>query len=131
MKEPTANLPFTEADVRAAIELFEPSAGAAQLAKEIIATIRLGESAMEEYERDPDTYTKLHPVPSSYTPIPSVALSPDLLVMLSLVSQELESTVRSYIADTGLITGALEERWEASREQMRHALAQRRGRPRT
>jgi hypothetical protein len=127
MKGPMPKSPFTEADVQAALELVEPSPDAAQLASEIIATIRLGESATEEYTRGPDAYTRLHPRPPSEASVPSVALSPDLLMMLSLVSPELESKVRSYMADSGLIAGALAKRWEASREKMRHALAQRRG----
>jgi hypothetical protein len=59
---------------------------------------------------------------------PSIAISPDLLMMLSLVNPILEAKVRRYMAESRLITGPLAERWEAQRERLKEALESNKGR---
>jgi hypothetical protein len=49
-------------------------------------------------------------------------------MMLSLVDPILEAKVRSYMAESRLITGLLAERWEAQRERLKEALESNKGR---
>ena len=66
--------------------------------------------------------------PYHHAAFPSIAISPDLLMMLSLVDPILEAKVRSYMAESRLITGLLAERWEAQRERLKEALESNKGR---
>lgn len=125
MSEAEAKSPFTEADFRAALELFGPSSDAAERAREIAAIIAVSELAREEYQSDPVRYLERHPVAEGEAPFPTATISPDLLMMLSVVSPDLEAKVRSYMSATRLISGSLATRWETQRRKLKEELERR------
>jgi len=123
MSEDYPTLPFSTAEFRAALELFGPVEGSEDQARQFSEMISAAEAARER--RGGNLTGPVEQEGSSYrhAAFPSIAISPDLLMMLSLVNPILEAKVRSYMAESRLITGPLAERWEAQRERLKEALA--------
>jgi hypothetical protein len=117
MTEREAESRFTEADFRAALELFGSSSDAAKRAREISAAVAAAESARIEYQADPRRYLERRPAAEGEASFPTATISPDLLMMLSVVSPDLEAKVRSYMNAGRLITGSMAEGWETQRSK--------------
>jgi len=129
MTEREAESPFTEADFRAALKLCGSSSDAAKRAREISAAVAAAESAREEYQADPRRYLERHPAAEGEASFPTATISPDLLMMLSVVSPDLEAKVRSYMNAGRLITGSMAERWETERSKLKEILEKSSRRP--